>query len=89
MLIPKITGPSVAVFFDIQPRTLQSSFRLRTGVHAHNKPLDISSNKTGGYSGDLRWLVIYMWLFKGYSKIRTAQELSVNPTYVGKVRHFS
>ena len=48
-------------------------------LHRVSKPHDSSSNNTGGYSEDLRWLVIlkYMWLFEGYSKIRTAQELSV------------
>ena len=58
-----------------------SSPPIQTGVHAHNKLHDISNNMTCGYSGDLRWpwLVIYMWLFIGCSKIKTAQELSVSP----------
>ena len=71
------------------PERSTFSPRLRPGVHVHNRPHDISSNKTGGYSGDLKWLVIYIWPLKGYSKIRTAQDVSVSPTFTGKVRHLS
>ena len=30
-----------------------------------------------------------MWPFKDYSKIRTVQEFSVSPNFVGKVKHLS
>ena len=55
-------------FGSYNPERSTSIPRHQTGVRAHNKPHDITSNTTDGYSaGDLRWLVIYMWLFKSNS----------------------
>ena len=75
------TTTGCSIFGPTTPEHSTPSPRLRTGVHAHNKPHNIT---TGGYSEDLRWLVIYIWPFKGYSKMRTVHELSVRPHYCGE-----
>ena len=42
---------SLPCFWICNPKHSTSSPRPQTGVHAHNKLYDISSNTTGGYSG--------------------------------------